>query len=105
MLQEREQRLQQREAKLLDEEERLMRLAQLDVKLQFDEFKRKYITELAVIQSEFKEKLKENKRLHEAFRTLKQSNEALKERVKYSRLHVFYACIACIHCLYYQDED
>lgn len=81
ILQEREDDLKKREIKLKHDEERLLKLAHLDAKLRFEEIKLKYDNEISNIRNDLKEKFKENKRLNEAFRTIKQSNDSLKQQV------------------------
>ena len=67
--------------KLKQDEERLFKLAHLDAKLRFEEIKLKYDSEINGVKSDLKEKFKENKRLNEAFRTIKQTNDSLKQQV------------------------
>jgi hypothetical protein len=71
-----------REDKLKLDEERLLKLAKLDAKLQLESIKVDYDNELDYLKNEFEKKIKENKRLNEAFKSIKQSNENLKLQVK-----------------------
>lgn len=81
ILQEREDELKYREKKLRDDEERLLKLAQLDAKLRLQEIKQNYNKELDDLRDEFKNKFKDYRRLNESFKTLKQTNESLKTQV------------------------
>ena len=81
ILQEREDELKKRELRLKLDEERLIKLAQLDTKLRFEEIRLNYDVELNNLKVEFKEKFKENKRLHDAFKAVKQTNDSLKQQV------------------------
>lgn len=58
-----------------------MKLANLDTKLKIEEIKLNYDKELDDLKTEFKDKFKEHKRLHEAFKEIKNSNDNLKQQV------------------------
>jgi len=80
-LQEREDALKEREYKLKQDEERLLKLAHMDAKLHLEEIKENYDKEIEDLKIEFKEKFKDQKRLHEAFKAIKQTNESLKQQL------------------------
>ena len=67
--------------RLKADEERLVKLAQLDTKLRFEEIRLNYDAELNNLKVEFKEKFKENKRLNDAYKLVKQTNDSLKQQV------------------------
>jgi hypothetical protein len=83
MIEEKEYELAKRQLKLEQDEERLFRLNHLNHKLRYEDIKAKYEVELDTLRNEVKEKTRENKRLADSFKLLKQSNEALKQQVTY----------------------
>jgi hypothetical protein len=66
---------------LSQDEDRLIKLNKLDSKLRFEEIKLRYENEINSLRNDLKEKSKENKRLNEAYRIIKKSNETLKQQV------------------------
>ena len=81
ILQEREHELKKREIRLSQDEDRLIKLNKLDSKLRFEEIKMRYENEINNLRNDLKEKAKENKRLNEAYKIIKKSNENLKSQV------------------------
>ena len=63
------------------DEERLIKLNKLDSKLRFEEIKLRYESEINNLRNDLKERSKENKRLNEAYKIIKASNESLKTQV------------------------
>jgi hypothetical protein len=81
ILNEREQDLKKRESRLSLNEERLVKLTKLDHKLKFEEIKYRYENEISNLHTDLREKSKENKRLNEAYKIIKRSNETLKQQL------------------------
>ena len=53
----------------------------MDAKLRLEEIKINYDKEIEDLKTEFKEKFKDQKRLHEAFKAIKLTNEGLKQQM------------------------
>jgi hypothetical protein len=84
LLQECELDLKKRECRYLENEIRLNHFSELDIQARFDELKSKYEMELDHVKNELKEQKKENKRLNDSFKLLKQSNETMKNNVYFN---------------------
>ncbi len=67
------------------DEERLLKLTQIDAKLHLEEIKENYNKEIEDLKVEFKQKFRDQKRLNEAFKTIKQTNENLKQQLNESQ--------------------
>ena len=70
-----------RELKLKQDENEFYKFNKFDFKEKYDELTTKYENEIVSLKEDCKEKAKESKRLNEAFKTIKQSNESLKHQV------------------------
>jgi hypothetical protein len=81
MIEQKEYELAKRQLKLEQDEERLFRLNHLNHKLRFEDIKSNYEAELEDLRNELKEKTRENKRIADSFKLLKQSNDTLKQQV------------------------
>lgn len=73
--------MKKRECECLENEIRLTQFNKLDAKLRLEEFKLKYEDEIEKLKNEIKEKNKDNRRLNESFKLLKQANDSLKTQV------------------------
>jgi hypothetical protein len=67
--------------KLKQDEDDFYKHHKHDLREKYTDLKSRYENELAALKEELKEKTKENKRLNEAFKSIKQSNETLKSQV------------------------
>lgn len=76
-----EHELRKREEKLQKQQEYTTLVNRLNSKVNFEELRLKYDTEIDAIKEDIKAKMKENKRLNEAFKAVKDSNEALRLQV------------------------
>ena len=73
---------------------------ELDSKLKFEEIKSKYDQQLSTIREDIRSKVKENKRLYHAFKSIRDSNESLRLKVIETRKKIKYSYRIKI-CFYY----
>ena len=82
-MQDREISLKKRECECIENEIRLSQLTRSDFKHKYDKLKEDYESEILALKNEIKEKTKENRRLQDSFKIIKQANDSLKSQVAY----------------------